>query len=91
MEETHILFQKEKILAKEENRLTINDLLPKTVYSFSISAMFLDANTWSPPQRIELETWADGGKFYFSQFHLNLRKSLASLSTFADRFSSTSG
>ena len=59
MEETHILLQKQRDVAKEETKVMITDLLPKTVYSFSISAMFLDATTWGPPYRLEIETWPD--------------------------------
>ena len=59
MEETVVDPRKELIIQKEDRSLYIEGLLPKTVYTFNISAKFIDGS-WGPPYSIRIETSMDG-------------------------------
>jgi netrin-G3 ligand len=58
LEETLIDPQKSLMVSKEDKNLVINDLAPKTMYSFNISAKFIDGS-WGPPYGIQVETSSD--------------------------------
>ena len=51
--------KKDRIIQKEDRTLYIEGLVPKTVYSFNISAKFIDG-TWGPPYPMRVETSPDG-------------------------------
>lgn len=50
---------KDKIVPKEERTIYMDGLVPKTVYSFNISAKFMDG-TWGPQFQLRVETSIDG-------------------------------
>jgi len=60
MVETMIHVAAEKLEPKEATRTVIDNLMPRTVYSFNVSAYFLDSETWGRPRRIDVETLSDG-------------------------------
>ena len=60
MVETVIQLPAEKIEPKEKTRTVIDNLMPRTVYSFNVSAYFLDSKAWGRPRRIDIETLSDG-------------------------------
>ena len=62
MVETMIHIPAEKLKPKEATRTVIDSLLPRTVYSFNVSAYFLDSHEWGPPRRIDVET-LDGNTY----------------------------
>jgi hypothetical protein len=62
IEETIVDPRKDHIVTKELRTLTINNVLPKTVYTFNISAKFIDAS-WGPVNSIRVETGSDGMSF----------------------------
>ena len=71
--DTKFIFPKAppKIVATDERRLFVDGLVPRTVYTFNISAYFTD-DTWGPVHQIRVET-SIGGEFFiaalvFSQF-----------------------
>ena len=51
--------KKDKIVPKEERTLYIDGLVPKTVYSFNISAKFMDG-TWGTEYQLQVETSING-------------------------------
>ncbi len=51
--------KQDKIVPKEERTLYIDALTPKTVYTFNISAKFMDG-TWGPEYQLRVETSIDG-------------------------------
>lgn len=59
VEETLIDQKKDRFVAKEERMLYIENLIPNTVYSFNISAKFIDG-TWGPPYHLSVETSVEG-------------------------------
>jgi len=60
MVETVIQLAAEKLEPKEVTRTLIDNLMPRTVYSFNVSAYFLDSEAWGRPRRIDVETHSDG-------------------------------
>ena len=48
-----------QIIAKEDTSIFIDGLMPKTVYTFNISAKFLEGS-WGPPNTLNVETSVDG-------------------------------
>ena len=60
MVETVIQLAAEKIEPKEVTHTTIDNLMPRTVYSFNVSAYFLDSKAEVRPRRIDVETLSDG-------------------------------
>ena len=50
---------KDRIVPKEQRSMYIDGLVPKTVYSFNISAKFMDG-TWGPDYQLRVETSIDG-------------------------------
>lgn len=68
IEETIVDPRKDHMVAKELRTVYISGLLPRTVYTFNISAKFIDAQ-WGPVNSIRVETGADGMSFaYFRIF-----------------------
>ena len=63
--DTKFIFPKAppKIVATDERRLFVDGLVPRTVYTFNISAYFTD-DTWGPVHQIRVET-SIGGEFYY--------------------------
>ena len=59
MEDTTVDPKKEIIVQKEERTRYIDNLLPKTIYSFNISAKFIDGS-WGPPYSMQAETSMEG-------------------------------
>lgn len=55
-----------KIVATDERTLFIDGLVPRTVYTFNISAYYTD-DTWGPVHQIRVET-SIGGLLCFRQF-----------------------
>lgn len=51
--------KEDRMLPKEERTLYIDGLVPHTVYSFNISAKFMDG-TWGPEYHIRVQTSIDG-------------------------------
>ena len=64
MVDTVIQLPKDKIEAKEATSTIFDDLMPRTVYSFNVSAYFLDSEAWGRPRRIDVKTLSDGNKHY---------------------------
>jgi len=60
MVDTVIQLAAEKLEPKEVTRTVIDNLMPRTVYSFNVSAYFLDSETWGRPRRISVETSSYG-------------------------------
>jgi len=60
MVDTVIQLAAEKLESKEATRTVIDHLMPRTVYSFNVSAYFLDSEVWGRPRRIDVETLSDG-------------------------------
>jgi len=60
MVDTVIQLATEKLRAKEKTYIVVDDLMPRTVYSFNVSAYFLDSKAWGRPRRIDVETLFDG-------------------------------
>ncbi len=59
IDETLIDQKRDKMVPKDERALYIDNLVPKTVYSFNISAKFIDG-LWGPPYHLRFETSIDG-------------------------------
>ena len=51
--------REERLVAMEERTTYIDGLMPKTIYSFNISAKFMDGN-WGPAYQMRVETSVDG-------------------------------
>jgi len=66
MVETVIQLAAEKVEPKEATHTVIDNLMPRTVYTFNVSAYFLDSEAWGRPRRIEFETLSDGKSLFFS-------------------------
>ena len=64
--DTKFIFPKAapKIVATDERMLFVDGLVPRTVYSFNISAYFTD-DTWGPVHQIRVETSIGGGLLSF--------------------------
>jgi len=60
MVETVIQLAAERFEPKEVTHSVIDNLMPRTVYSFNVSAYFLDSKAWGRPRRIDVETLSDG-------------------------------
>lgn len=58
VEHTLIDQLKEKIVPKEQNSVLIENLVPKTQYTFNISALFNDG--WGPASKLKAETGVEG-------------------------------
>ena len=59
IDQTLIDKKKDANAAKETRTLYIDELIPKTVYTFNISAKFMEG-TWGPPYTLHVETSIDG-------------------------------
>nr|AAB91460.1 receptor tyrosine phosphatase [Hirudo medicinalis] len=55
MEDTTVDPRKEVTLQKEERSRSLDELMSRTLYTFNISARFIDG-TWGPPTTIHVET-----------------------------------
>ena len=62
IEETLVDPRKNQFVAKEMLNLYVSDLMPRTVYTFNISAKFIDAS-WGPVSTVRVETTAEGVSF----------------------------
>jgi len=62
IEETIVDPRKHQDVGRDLLTLYINGLMPKTVYTFNISAKFVDA-AWGPASSIRIETIPDGVLF----------------------------
>jgi len=62
----------EKLETKEATHTVVDHLTPRTVYSFNVSAYFLDSETWGRPRRIDVETQSDGKYSEYGAFCINL-------------------
>ena len=51
--------KKDRIVPKEDKTIYIDGLIPKTLYSFNISAKFMNGE-YGPPYHLRLETSIDG-------------------------------
>jgi len=58
IEQTLIDQEKERIVPKEEHTALIEHLVPKTQYTFNISAFF--GHSWGPISRLKVETRVEG-------------------------------
>jgi hypothetical protein len=61
IDETLIDPRKIVMVAKEETSLYVEGLQPQMVYTFNISAKFIDGS-WGPSVSIPVETGAEGGR-----------------------------
>jgi len=61
LEQTIVDGMKEQLVDKDDRTLYIDGLLPRTVYSFNITARFNDGS-WGPPYTLRVETSGDGMK-----------------------------
>jgi len=59
IEETLVDPRKTLSIAKEEQSVYVKNLMPRTVYSFNISAEFIDGS-WGPTAHLHAETGSDG-------------------------------
>lgn len=59
IEDTLIDRRKNQLVTKEQRSLVVDGLLPQTVYTFNISALFIDGS-WGPTTSIRVETNAEG-------------------------------
>lgn len=59
MEDTTVDPRKEVTLQKEERSRSLDELMSGTLYTFNISARFIDG-TWGPPNTIQIETNSEG-------------------------------
>lgn len=60
VEETLIDVKQSHYIAKEESTFYIDNLIPNTIYTFNLSAKFIDG-LWGPPYPLRLETSVEGG------------------------------
>jgi len=60
IDETLIDPRKRKLVPKEESTLYLEQLAPQTVYTFNITASFLDGSR-GPVTSLHVETSAEGG------------------------------
>jgi len=58
IEETLVDPHKTLMVAKEQQSVYVTNLMPRTVYSFNISAKFIDGS-WGPTSRLHTETSSD--------------------------------
>jgi len=67
--DTKFIFPKAapKIVATDERMLFVDSLVPRTVYTFNISAYFTD-DTWGPVHQIRVETSIGGMRFFTDTF-----------------------
>jgi hypothetical protein len=61
IEDTLIDSRKNRLVTKEQRSLVVDGLQPQTVYTFNISAKFIDAS-WGPTTSIRVETNPEGCK-----------------------------
>ena len=59
IDETLVDPHKSVMIAKERRSLFVTRLMPRTVYSFNISAKFIDGS-WGPATNLHTETSSDG-------------------------------
>ena len=59
IEETLVDPRKTLMVAKEQQSVSVTNLMPRTVYSFNISAKFIDGSS-GPTANIHTETSSDG-------------------------------
>lgn len=59
IEETLVDPHKSLTVAKEQRSVYVTGLMPRTVYSFNISAKFIDGS-WGPTAHLQTETSSDG-------------------------------
>ena len=59
IEQTMIDPKKDSIVPNDETSLYIDGLVPKTIYSFNISAKYSDGS-WGPEYMLKVETSIDG-------------------------------
>ena len=74
IEETLVDPRKTQLVAKEQQSVYVTSLMPRTVYSFNISAKFIDGS-WGPVTTLRTETSSDGKPV----IQLVVRRSLASV------------
>jgi len=65
IDETLIDRRKRKNVPKEESTLYLEHLVPRTIYTFNISASFLDGST-GPVTSLHVETSAEGQQQRFT-------------------------
>lgn len=51
----------QKIVSKDQRSVTFENLVPSTVYTFNISANFIDGQ-WGTPTNVNVETNPDGNR-----------------------------
>ena len=59
IEETLVDPRRTVSVAKERQNVYVSELMPRTTYSFNISAEFIDGS-WGPPAHLHAETLPDG-------------------------------
>jgi len=77
MVETVIQLAAEKLEPKESTQTVVDNLMPRTVYSFNVSAYFLDSEAWGRSRRIDVETLSDGKHIrgtVFPDFYASARR-----------------
>jgi len=84
MVETVIQLAAEKLEPKEATRTVVDNLMPRTVYSFNVSAYFLDSEAWGRPRRIDVETLSDGIPACIPHTHTHTRAHTRLMALFRD-------
>ena len=59
VEETLIDVKQPHYIAKEESSFYVDNLIPDTIYTFNLSAKFIDG-LWGPPYPLRIETSFEG-------------------------------